>query len=253
MGFVAPFKFSPLNLPFAAPFKLEVRPEPAGNSFAGAPKTGRVQSAPAATTRSAPHLHMGRRPQGRRPEAADGPTGHGAASAAPRTSRRVPGARHPARATTHPLAASRTDVRGGAHGHLAFVARALSRAALLRAKRSRAPDRRSRDHDVRCRSGSRRSRFAWPAASIARSGVGAPSGQTVTMPVPCARPARCARRSSTCSRTGRSTFVTFEASTGARRRHGSTGGLSARRRPPTQVPSPRQEPGSRRRDGVAAP
>lgn len=141
IGFVAPFKFSPLNLPFAAPFKLEVRPEPADNSFAGAPKTGRVQSAPAATARFAPHLHMGRRPQGRRPEAADGPTGHGAASAAPRTSRRVPGARHPARATTHPFTPSRTDVRGGAHGHLAFVARALSRAALLRTKRSRAPDR----------------------------------------------------------------------------------------------------------------
>jgi len=85
-----------------------------------------------------------------------------------------------------------------------------------------------------------------------RCNARAQSGPANTTRAPFERRRRCARHTSTFSRTGRSTSAAHRASTAARPASGSTAGRSHRPRPRRQARSRRPVPGSPRKAGANA-
>ena len=130
-----------LSLGFAAPFKW--RPT-VGNSFGDGPNMHRPDATPVPTARASPHIDMGWRTDRRRPQTADRSPASRSAPASARPSRRFPRARHPARASRHPLTPIAENVHRRPWRDRSFVGRHLSHLAVFRSRRSRASDRRGR-------------------------------------------------------------------------------------------------------------
>lgn len=146
--FVAPFKSAPAGLddsPVCCPFQVRA---PSLHRRATSSSRGRRPAHAATTTTagSAADGDVGRSPPRRGAQAPDPSPTERPAPMPPRTPGRLSGTRHSARAPEHPIAPPGTNICRRPRRHRTFIYRALSRAPLLGAGRSRPPDRRSRRH-----------------------------------------------------------------------------------------------------------